>query len=451
MIFVASMISLIAVCRQFWQNKKPELLLLAMWAVFIMLVSGIFYYFGQIRFICYLVPIFSVLFAYLVVKMVEFGWAGLKKAGELATGNHLKKYVELGSMTIIFLAGYFFLYPFPFNAAEPFPYSLPSFLQDMVLNWKFGPADSDRYDVAEWLKNHTPDTGLDYYQLYQEPGIDEETGKVRAYQYPDSAYGILAVWDFGHMITYYSHRIPVANPFQQGIGKKNADGSITPGYATFFLEENESAAIGYLDQLKTKYVIADSNSANSDSVFQQMIKWQQDQMQGYLSQDSKSLDMAKYYSSMIARLSLFDGRKTFFEVGSGEDLKKFDAAGLRHFRLLYESSITDYTLKIDNKQEVKKYKIFEYVKGAVLQGKAATGTIVKVSIDVKTNQGRKFTYTNSVAAEAGKFEIAIPYSTGQQEDSDTVAEKCKIDIGSNYQKEIEISETDILNGNAIQL
>ena len=38
------------------------------------------------------------------------------------------------------------------------------------------------------------------------------------FQYPDSAYGVMSWWDYGHVITYFAHPIPHANPFQAGIG-----------------------------------------------------------------------------------------------------------------------------------------------------------------------------------------------------------------------------------------
>jgi len=449
--FVVSLISLGIIFYQFIKNRKPEYLLLIFWTVFIMLMSGIIAAFGQVRFGVYLSPVFSILFAFLVIKCFEFGWQGIQKSKELEENNPIKKYVWTGCSVIIFVAVYFLLYPFPFNLGSDFPQSLPYILQDVLSSSKLMPASEDRYEVCDWLKNNTPDTGLDYYALYKEPGVNKETGKVNAYPYPSESYGILAVWDFGHMITYYAHRIPVANPFQEGIGRKNKDGTITPGYATFFLEGSEKTATGYLDQLKTKYVIADSASANSDGVFQQMIKWQQDNFDGYLEEGTDNLDLNKYYDSMIARLELFDGRQTSFETKiNGED-KSFDIKALNNFRLLYESDSTAFTLKIDNENDVKEYKVFEYVKGATIKGIASSGTKIEVSAKVTTNQGRSFVYKNSTVAKNGKFEIAVPYSTGKQENSETTAEKYTIKIGEYYTKSIEISEQNILNGDTIQL
>jgi oligosaccharyl transferase (archaeosortase A-associated) len=449
--FIFSLIALGVIFYKFIKNRKPEYLLLVCWAIFMMIMAGIIPYFGQVRFSCYLSPIFSILFGFLAITAFEFGWQGLQKSKELDENNPVKKYILVGCSVIIFLGIYFLLYPFPFNAGSNFPYSLPYLAQDILFNSKMSPAEQDRYDVMDWLKNNTPDVGLDYYELYKEPGVNKETGKVNPYPYPQQAYGILAVWDIGHMITYYAHRIPVSNPFQEGIGRKNKDGTVEPGYATFFLERDEKIATGFLDNLKSKYVISDSSSANSDGVFQQMIKWSQDNFDGYLQENSNDLDLNKYYDSMVTRLELFDGRKTSFETKINDEDRSFDIKALEHFRLLYESNSTAFTLRIDTENDVKKYKVFEFVKGAVIKGGAPWGTEIEISTNVTTNQGRTFLYKNIVKSENGKFEVIVPYSTGKQEKSEVLAEKYTIKIGNYIIKKAEVLEEDILQGKTVQI
>ena len=451
MMFVISLIALAVVAYKFATNRKSEYLLLVLWTIFLMLMSGLIPNFGQVRFSCYLTPVFSILFAFLVIECLVTGWQGIQKSKELENNNPIKKYVAIGSAVLLFNALYFLLYPFPFNAGDDFPYSLPFLIQDISAKAKMYPADQDRYDICEWLKNNTPDVGLDYYALYSEPGVNKETGKVNPYPYPAESYGILAVWDFGHMITYYSHRIPVSNPFQEGIGKINDDGTVTPGYSTVFIEGNEKTATGYLDQLKTKYVIADSNSVNADGVYQQMIKWANGGFDGYLEAGTDNLDLNKYYDSLIARLELFDGRQTNFEVNIDDKNRTFNVKALSNFRMLYESNTTAFTLKVDTKNDIKQYKVYEYVKGATIKGSASSGAKVEVLTEVKTNQGRSFIYTNSVVAENGQFEITVPYSTGKQESSEVVAQKYTVKIGEYRTKEVEVTEEDVLQGKTIQI
>ncbi len=431
MVFIGSLMAIIFAVYEFVKTKKPEFLFLSIWAIFILLMTGMIPLFGQTRFAYYLAPIFSILLAYLLSEMIAFGWESLQKAKELSNDSPYKKYVNYGGLSIIFIAFFVLLYPFPFNLDSSFPKSLPYILQPVVYNSKLMPASKDRYELTTWLKNNTPDPGVDYYGFYQEPGINKETGEVNDYEYPDSSYGVLAVWDLGHMITYYGHRMAIANPFQDGIGRKKSDGSIIPGWTTFFLEKNEKTATQYLDDLKARYVIADSASANTDGIYQHMIKWQQDNLDGFLAQDGKSIDMDRYYGSMIAKLSLFDGKKT--------NIDGLDIPALSHFRLVYESVTTDFSLKIDDNQDIKKYKIFEYVKGAVISGSVIPGSEVEISINIKTNQGRDFTYKNSAIFQKEGFEFTVPYAgtytikTGRQT------------------KEVEVLEADILNGETIKL
>ena len=57
-------------------------------------------------------------------------------------------------------------------------------------------------------------------------------------------------WDYGHMITYIAHRIPNANPFQQGVTGPN-------GSAAYFMATSEDTANAILDADGTRYVITD--------------------------------------------------------------------------------------------------------------------------------------------------------------------------------------------------
>jgi dolichyl-diphosphooligosaccharide--protein glycosyltransferase len=98
----------------------------------------------------------------------------------------------------------------------------------------------DWREATEWLNKNTPDPGVDYYAIYDE----------KNFTYPDSAYGVMSWWDYGHIITFLGKRMPNANPFQYGVNGPN-------GSARFFMTQNESEAVQILTNLKTKYVITD--------------------------------------------------------------------------------------------------------------------------------------------------------------------------------------------------
>jgi dolichyl-phosphooligosaccharide-protein glycotransferase len=105
----------------------------------------------------------------------------------------------------------------------------------------------DWRDSLLWMKANTPlpfENDNYYYHLYEKP----VNGK---YIYPASAYGVMAWWDYGHMITQIAHRIPNANPTQAGAGSA----------ASYFLSQDESSANYILDNLGSKYVAIDHDIA----------------------------------------------------------------------------------------------------------------------------------------------------------------------------------------------
>jgi len=93
-----------------------------------------------------------------------------------------------------------------------------------------------------WMKERTPDPFEDpdfYYELYEAPAGD-------VYDYPESAYGVMAWYHRGYWIASIAHRIPNTNP-----------ASDISSAAHFFTAQDESSANEVLDNLGSKYVIID--------------------------------------------------------------------------------------------------------------------------------------------------------------------------------------------------
>jgi oligosaccharyl transferase (archaeosortase A-associated) len=102
-------------------------------------------------------------------------------------------------------------------------------------------APSDAWEQAmHWLRDNTPEPLGDdkYYDL-----ID------RSYQYPDTAYGVTAWWDYGYWITRTAHRIPSANPSQSPEPIRNV--------AHMFLSQDAPETQKYRDLLDTEYIVLD--------------------------------------------------------------------------------------------------------------------------------------------------------------------------------------------------
>jgi len=155
------------------------------------------------------------------------------------------------------------------------------------------------YSSLIWMREHTPDPFEDpdyYYELYESPPAGE------SYDYPESAYGIMNWWTYGHWITRIAHRIPTSNPFQSGASAT----------AEYFTAQGESTANEMLDELGSKYVIIDYRMSKTLS---NMPAWSGESTDRYIEtyyreegQGFITLYYPEYYRLMVSRLYNLDGR-----------------------------------------------------------------------------------------------------------------------------------------------
>ncbi|MCK9579444.1 MAG: oligosaccharyl transferase, archaeosortase A system-associated [Methanoregula sp.] len=339
--------------------------------------------------------------------------------------------------------------------------------------------NQDWRESLTWVANSTPDTGVDYLKTY-----DPET-----YIAPKDSYGIMSWWDYGHMITYISKRIPNANPFQQGVAGST-------GAAAYFMSTSENIANTILDKQGTRYVITDIemdsgkfwamstwyNSTAATTPYQMTLLVPVDESQ--TNYRTTQLNIKDYYLTTVSRLHNFDGSMTdtstvyYVEYAdpqiSGMSLPVMTAAvamnitaasqnveafnldapagyhaaimspsiiapldtvpALRHYRLVHESptNVFDST-KID----IKYVKTFEYVKGAHIKGEGI------IEVPIISNTGRNFTYRQ----ESINGEFIVPYSTtGNPYDVKTTG-KYQI-VGTSRQ--FDVPESAIMQGLTIQ-
>ena len=159
--------------------------------------------------------------------------------------------------------------------------------------------DEGWYNSLLWLRDNSPEPFDDpdfYYELY--PPRDE-------FEYPETAYGVMSWWDYGHFIMQIAHRIPNANPGQAGAAKAGE----------FFTALNESSANEVADSQGTKYVMIDFMMTTSK--FYAMAQWagkSEDDFYGvyYIPLQEGGqwamLYYPAYYQSAVARLYNFDGK-----------------------------------------------------------------------------------------------------------------------------------------------
>lgn len=163
--------------------------------------------------------------------------------------------------------------------------------------------NKDWYNSLVWMRENTPDPFQNpdfYYELYEKPPAGE------GYNYPESAYGVMSWWDYGHWITRIAHRIPNSNPHQAGADRA----------ARFFTSQDECSANKMLDKWGSKYVIIDHNMATTGFYAMAIFagKSQSQFLEIYYERMANGklkpiiLCYPEYYRSMCSRLYNFGGK-----------------------------------------------------------------------------------------------------------------------------------------------
>jgi oligosaccharyl transferase (archaeosortase A-associated) len=440
--FMFALIALILLIARNIKFQKPAEILILTWSLVILIMA-----LAQNRFTYYYAINVAVLTGFLVTwALHRLGIKDVELDGDLA-----KEPARLIATNIKIILAAAFIFAFII---------LPSLSWSIVYAQSAGGPDSDWLTSTAWLQNNTPYPGMDLYEKYERPSEGR-------YVYPDTAYGIMSWWDYGHLIETVGHRIPNANPFQQGIGSATRN---IPGSSPYFLAENESQAekvLAALDPnrspyMNTKYVMIDQPMAVGK--FHAMAAWSSlpnsKYMAGVYQPQVDQLVPVQiwrepYFKSMTARMYFFDGTETAGDMGVGLAYRAMDAGNgvtvpvlteapkitknrteldafvkerrdngdnaeiaamspansafpleaLQHYRLVHESENT-----ITNSQ--KFVKIFEHVPGAVISGNAPAGTKVVAAVPIITNQNRAFLYQQSNISDAsGRFTLVLPYST----------------------------------------
>lgn len=327
--------------------------------------------------------------------------------------------------------------------------------------------NDDWAESLEWLSTNTPDTGIDPLTMYEKEG----------FSYPDTAYGILSWWDYGHWISYLGQRIPITTPFQNNVQP----------VARFLVETDEEKADLLAGELGARYVIVDyemitskypslplwANGRDARDQFQKYY-YQQDSVTG--GQYNPILTLRPdFFTSMVSRLYIFDGSLTRSAGGSriryeilpagnqqipiisriekitsdeaeklststlepGTDLVSIQftrpvpaVPALTHYRLVHESPAVTAA---DELAQLHNVKIFERVPGYRVKG---TGII---ELPLITNQGRTFTYRQ----ESMNGTFTLPYTTARDGDGVRAAGPYRI---AGTGQTLEVSEEQVQNG-----
>ncbi len=416
------------------RKQRPADMLFLVWSIVMLLAI-----YGQNRWAYYFAVNVAIIVGYagsaLSEKILKFGGWGWQ-----VDKNFLKN-IGFSNVLSLFLVVMLLLF-----------FAYPAFSETYTKYSRWGGGDpsgggfSEWYETLSWMRYSTPDPGMDYLTIYDKP-------KNSTYPYPETSYGVMSWWDYGHVITYWAHRIPNANPFQGGIGGGE---SHNPGAASFLTAKTEEEASNVLYALGiegkpgARYVV--SNAYMAYEIMQVFGIWNEDY--GYYtriqtSQGYQDVPSMKYYENMEAKLHIFDG------------------SGLKQYRLVHESPRNPYNdepyykniynvlyggnIVVENSGLVK---VFEYVKGAKITGRAPSDTTVTVTNTIQTNIGRTIQYSQTTSSN-GTYEFTVPYSTlgpipGETQFDTKPSGPYTVTLG-NVSKQIEISEKDVLEGRTVTL
>jgi oligosaccharyl transferase (archaeosortase A-associated) len=448
--FWASILGMLGLAISLIRKPKPEKLLPLVWGLLMLLAI-----YGQNRFAYYYSANIAVLVAYLgglVLELVKWDQLGEGFRTSVKSLEDVPNFLKSVKIEQVFVILFIFVVVV-----------MPEYEAAMAQSAGTGGPNVFWIESMLWLNSSTPDPGMDYNAIYEAP----ENGE--AFQYPDTAYGVMSWWDYGHWIETIGHRLPNANPFQAGVGGRSSsiNDENRPGASTFLTAQSEEEATAVLeaidpdpDKAGARYVVSDVEMATGK--FVPIISWTLD-TEGYFAATGSGYGVPtmRFYNSMEQRLHLFDG------------------TGLKHYRMVHESWIVQ-TDEIGYKQVFNYYyfnqlddddpraqsqldenytgyvKIFEYVKGANITGTAAPNETVKISTTIMTTQGRDFGYFQSTTADSnGEYEFTVPYSTTGPISGETQFDTAPISLYvvsyGNTTKSVSVSEEAVLNGEEIKI
>jgi len=440
--FFASLLGMLILAVNIFRKPKPEEVLVLVWSFLVLLTI-----YGQNRFAYYYSINVSVLSAYVGGLLLEkVKWAQLDekfKSGVKSPADipGFLKFVKVEQVLAVLAIAFVLVFPVYGSAME--------------LTTGTGGPDGNWIEACLWLKSNTPDPGMDYNAVYEAPE-DGET-----FDYPDTAYGVMSWWDYGHWIETIGYRLPNANPFQAGIGGRR--GSIEeenkPGSSTFFTAQSEEEATQVLeavdpdpDKAGARYVISDVEMATGK--FYAMTAWTLDTDGYYQSYWTGSgytyLPAERYFKSMEARLHIFDGNglKQYRLVHETRAYQTQEAGYKQVYNYLYGGNISEV--------DTGYVKIFEYVKGVNITGTAAPNEKVKISTTILTSKGRTFEYSQSTTSDSeGRYEFTVPYSTegpiAGETQFDTAPTGPYVISYGDTTKEVKVSEEAVLNGEEVKV
>ncbi len=242
---------------------------------------------------------------------------------------------------------------------------------------------------------------------------------------------VLATWDLGHAIQYFAAKPVIASPFGIDGGANAMEDS-----AAFYLASNPEAAEAVITRRHIGFILLSNPSKDAHilsgfapSTAPKPIRISRDWWKGWSMQIND-----EFWPLPASRLYFFDG------IG----LKWAKIPALGAYRLLFETPPTNPGDRIRENQ----LKLFGIVTGAdVSIENAQPSTIVVVTIPIRTNTSRVFTWTTIAQSDAaGRVAVRIPYASGL---NGQVRTQTMTAGDGNHTKQFELTEMQVVSGDRI--
>ncbi|MBW2274117.1 MAG: hypothetical protein JRG96_12660 [Deltaproteobacteria bacterium] len=218
-------------------------------------------------------------------------------------------------------------------------------------------------------------------------------------------YGVIAHANLGHALQYLGRRATATDPFWAYIGPENWERSFA-----FLAATEEAEARVLANQLNGRFVVTTAAAAPG---------------------------------SVVHQLHWYDGN-------SREGRRRIEG-----FRLIDESSRDGHGLgeifapRTDAAPAVP-YKLYEVVKGAVIESRAAPGSEAVARLELRSPMGREFVYSASTRADAeGRVRLRVPYASEGQAPV-TAAAPWHVRIDGRWHR-VSISEPQVRRGRTVHV
>ncbi len=209
--------------------------------------------------------------------------------------------------------------------------------------------------MSAWLRAQTPPT-VGWLDPSQRP-----------------RYGVLAPWYLGHIIKYVARRPTVVDNFGDDVSRTSF------AWSQQYYLDTEAEVLPELDARQVRYVVVQRRQ-------------------------EETLDEEPRPRALFHSLYTHDGSRFV-----GNDPEVGEVPALTRHRLVFESR----GLPRENASDSPPiFKVYEVVPGALVVGRAAPGTDVRITLGLRTNQQRRFVFEAGTRADArGRYELRLPYAT----------------------------------------